>query len=340
MTPQPLRLSTPRPLPPPSLFHNAALFLVVLHLNLMRRIVHRLPRLRATLMIHWLEREAFEENGRRFGETDSYATGYQPDQRLKQASVEEFDKLAWVPRRVLLVLIGATYATALGSLLYCSTLGASEMAGVYLLLHLPLDPIVNIRAGVAMVGLLMVVAYFVGDANEDIILHKKERARQRKAEMEARRAAAIAAVAQANKKESVVPVTVTSAVSESVSVVSSSVAAASTAASQAITSAMPAYGYVNESYTQASGYASGIFTSTAALISGEPEKPEKPIEAQRTEGEAQSEAGADDGGVGHDAQDAQGVEGVQGPAEGGKNGATTTTTTTASEGGVLTTAAN
>ena len=70
---------------------------------------------------------------------------------------------------------------------------------------------------------------------------------------------------------------------------------------------MPAYGYVNESYTQASGYASGIFTSTAALISGEPEKPEKPIEAQRTEGEAQSEAGADGGGVGHDAQDAQGA---------------------------------
>ena len=37
---------------------------------------------------------------------------------------------------------------------------------MYLLLHLPLDPIANIRAGVAMVGLLMIVAHFVGNANE------------------------------------------------------------------------------------------------------------------------------------------------------------------------------
>ena len=78
------------PLFPPS---NVALFLAVLHLNLMRRIVYRLPRLRATLMIHWLEREAFEENGRQFEETESYATGYKPDRRLKQASEEESCKV-------------------------------------------------------------------------------------------------------------------------------------------------------------------------------------------------------------------------------------------------------
>ena len=41
-----------------------AILVLVLQLTLIRRVLYRLPRLRATLMIHWLEREAFEENGR------------------------------------------------------------------------------------------------------------------------------------------------------------------------------------------------------------------------------------------------------------------------------------
>jgi len=146
--------------------------LVCIHTYIQYRIVRNIPRLRATLHIHWAEREVFETNGRQFLAHADNALGFEPNYNLQEESAREMGTINWMPISAIvsfiLIIYGVMWMALLGVGVHdISTLDSDPTA-----LNIFSIKCTFIHLALFALGMLMLTAYVVGKHNENLVCNR------------------------------------------------------------------------------------------------------------------------------------------------------------------------